>query len=394
MIDSAPGPDLRHLLPLSHETRWSDLLATLIETDAAPMVGLLDLAESGGITTLDVRREVPAPGPHGRSDILDILLSEPHSKHGIAAIEVKVLSGPGPDQLSRYCASFSHTRSHRLVHLEGLGFDLSQTPCWNSLTWESILSAYSESSDAWVATTARAWLDYIAGTVPPITSDTAWNAVPDDATGFAIAMHARMCWLHDRMSSWCNLEHDLVMSAAGRSWVARMSKTAAAAPGHLVACEIEEGLPVRDRGEDASRPLHDRVVGPSIWVGMRQESVPTSADFAWDHLLHIFRETVLDTDNNPVDGRHWRRSRPGLRHQTDKANWQRSVESRGGPVWLGKGFGMAQAKAHDTCMFGARYMIDPSSTLHQIDSELQRLARLIDDMAAVSAASQSAPPVR
>ena len=55
--------------------------------------------------------------------------------------------------------------------------------------------------------------------------------------------------------------------------------------------------------------------------------------------------------------------------------------SAGAPRWIGKGYGMATAKAHAVSAFGARIQLNPSSTLSQIDAELQDLQTLIIDMA-------------
>ena len=79
------GPNLSFVIPAANENRWSDLLATLISTDPAPVACLLDVDFD------TVRREVVVPGQVGRkSDRLDLLLLQ--GDREMAAIEVKLLS--------------------------------------------------------------------------------------------------------------------------------------------------------------------------------------------------------------------------------------------------------------------------------------------------------------
>ena len=68
-----------------------------------------------------------------------------------AAIEVKLLSDLGPKQLQRYVAAFPAARVHRVLHLEGLPVNLQRMKPWESLTWESVLRAHADSTNAWAA---------------------------------------------------------------------------------------------------------------------------------------------------------------------------------------------------------------------------------------------------
>lgn len=89
-------------------------------------------------------------------------------------------------------------------------------------------------------------------------------------------------------------------------------------------------------------------------------------------------------DGTVLDGRAWQTNAARLRDPVDRANWQRVVAA-GAPGWLGKGYGMATARTHRVCAFGARFQLAPSATLHHVDTELQALHELVLDMA-------SAPP--
>lgn len=87
-------PDLSFVIPAANENRWSDLLATLISTDPLPLASLLSVEFD------TVRREVVVPGLVGRrSDRLDLLLLKDDVE--VAAVEVKLLSDLGPQQLQR-----------------------------------------------------------------------------------------------------------------------------------------------------------------------------------------------------------------------------------------------------------------------------------------------------
>lgn len=89
-----------------------------------------------------------------------------------------------------------------------------------------------------------------------------------------------------------------------------------------------------------------------------------------------------------LDGRPWQTTTARLRDEGDRANW-RDALSAGAPRWLGKGYGMATARTHRVCAFGARLQIEPTLTLDEIDTELQRLEDLVMDMAGSPPAESS-----
>jgi len=329
-----------------------------------------------------VRREVVVPGQVDRkSDRLDLLLLRDGRQ--LAAIEVKVLSDLGPQQLARYLDAFPDAGSHHVLHLGRLPLSLRAAPQWRSLTWESVLTAYSDSAHPWVAATAQAWLTQLDSLVPHVDASTVWNEVPDDAAGFELALRARIVWLSGRMDSWCDLDHDLGLSSGGGAWVADMS-AAAASPSHRVIAEIQEGLSAQAWRMDRDRPYRSRLVGPVVLVGLRQDGVSTSAEFDW-HLLHrLFQDRIVDDGGQVLDGRAWQTTAASPRDPIDRQRWQTIVDA-GAPKWLGKGWGMAVARSHhQACAFGARFVIPPTTTLGEIDAELQRLQGLIAEMADTS----------
>lgn len=369
----AAEPDLRFIVPAANENRWSDLLASLISTDPAP------IAQFVGAEPDEVLREEPVQGQVGpKTERLDLLLLRDGQQ--LAVIEVKVLADLGPKQLARYLEAFPNARSHHVLHLGRLPLSLQAAPQWQALTWESLLATYSQSSNPWVATTAKAWLGQLDALVPHADAATPWNQVPDDPAGFELALRARIVWLAGRMESWCHLDHDLGLSSGGGAWVADMSATAES-PGHRVTAEIQEGLSAQAWRADPDRPYSSRLVGPVVLVGLRQDGVSTSAGFDWPLLWRMFQDRVVDKRGNATDGRAWQVTAASPRDQVDRQGWQ-SIVDAGAPKWLGKGWGMAVARSrHQACAFGARFVIRPTSTLGEIDAELQNLQGLIAEMA-------------
>lgn len=372
MTEEPRHPDLSFVVQAANENRWSDLLASLIATDPAPIQDLV-----GGLPDA-VRREVVVAGQVARgSDRLDILLIRDEKQ--LAMIEAKVLADLGPQQLARYEAAFPEAESRFVLHLESLPLSLGAAPRWRPMTWEEVLRAFSESPHPWVAATARAWLLQLDTLVPRVDADTVWNEVPDDAAGFELALRTRVAWLANRMDAWCELEHDLEPSSGGGAWVASM-RVPSPFPRHKVIAEIQEGLPTQAWRVDPARLYRDRLPGPVVLVGLSQSGVTTSADFDWDLLHRLFRNRIIDQAGVAIDDRSWQLTSANPRDATDRTNWQAMV-SAGAPRWIGKGYGMATARTHAVCAFGARIQLDPRRTLGQIDAELQDLQTLIIDMA-------------
>lgn len=361
-------PDLSFVVPAAHENRWSDLLATLISTDPSPISRLL------GVEVDAVHREVVVPGPAARrSDRLDLLLV--HEGVAVAAIEVKLLSNLGPRQLDRYLSALPSAGVYRVLHLARLPVNLNASTPWTSLTWESVLTAYGGSESPWVAATAKAWLAQLDSLVPPVDADTVWNDVPDDAAGFELAMRTRVAWLASQMDGWCDLDHDIEPSSGGGNWAARMW-TGTAIPGHFVTAELQEGLTAFEWKPNPGRPYRDRLPGPVVLLGLRQDGSPTSANFDWGLLHRMFAEHVIDADGLPRDDRAWHTTSARPTNPVDKQNWQHIVEA-GAPRWLGKGWGMKVAQGTESCLFGARFGLAPASTLSEVDAELRRLQPLL-----------------
>lgn len=373
MAEPTPLPNLSFIVPGASENRWSDLLAVLMTTDPTPLASLL------GLEFDTVRREVTVPGSTGRhADRLDLLLLAGGTR--VAAIEVKLFAGLGPQQLTRYLSAFPDAGTYRVLHLHDLPVNLRAMQPWDSLTWEAVLDAYTGSAHTWVATTARAWRAQLATLAPHVDAATVWNDVPDDAPGMELALRARVAWLAARMDSWCSLDHGLDPSSGGGNWVVRMWAPTET-PQHFVSAEIQEGMNAYGWRPDSARPYRQRLKGPVVLLGVRQDDVTTSADFDWPLLHRLYAEHILDSDGTPLPDFTWQTSSAGPRDLIDKANWQ-SIVAAGAPTWLGKGWGMRVAESAHSCLFGARLTIDPGCTLGEIEAEIARLEPLIVRMVA------------
>lgn len=371
-------PDLSFVIPGWSENRWSDLLASLIKTDPAPIEQLI------GVAPDDVQREVAGRGDTSRkSDRLDLLLTQGHRQ--IASIEVKVLSDLGLDQLARYTAAFPEAERRYVLHLGSLPVNTTSTPGWNALSWEAVLAAYSDSLHPWVAATAAAWLAQLDELVPAVDADTVWNDVPDDARAFELALRARIAWLTHHLKG-SSLQRDIVQSSGGGIWVLRFWADTAI-PNLRVQVEVQEGMTAYEWRHDPDRHYRDRLKGPAPVVSLRLSDVDTSESFDWDLLHHVFTEHVLNANGEPHPDWPWQLTPANPRHPVDRAAWSAMVAA-GGPKWLGKGFGMAVAtKAYRECLFGARMQLTPTLTLGQIRDELLRLEPLVLAMSATVDAS-------
>lgn len=369
-------PDLRFLAPGWNENRWSDLLATLVLTDPHPLARFI-----GGAMVDEVRREVSVAGAAVRADRLDLLLmagGEP-----AAAIEVKVLSDVGIDQLQRYENAFAGVYSYHVLHLADLPV-MVPAP-WQSLTWESLLAAFATSSNAWVARTAQAWREQLDELVPRVDGATVWNDVPDDVAGFELALRARIAWLASHPPT-DRLHSDFVQSSGGGQWVLRLWKDTVV-PNLRVQVEVQEGFSAYEWRPHPTRRYRDRVKGPAPLIGLRLGDTDTSEAFDWDLLKKVFDATVLGDGEASLSPWPWQHTPARPNHPIDRRGWQ-SIVDAGSALWLGKGFGMAVAKQkYRECLFGARMQFAPTLTLDAVRSEIGELEDLVLAMAEAVSAS-------
>jgi hypothetical protein len=190
-------------------------------------------------------------------------------------------------------------------------------------------------------------------------------------------MRARMSWLYSQIHAPAGVEHDLTPSSAGVSWVASLHAQTPV-PGYRITLsvmtQVEEYLPVRDWPRhytaEGFQPL-----GPSAKVCLYQAGVTTSAGFDWDYLLRLW--PVMDQAR-----RDWVRQSPRPKAPHDREGYQKIVAA-GAPPFLGIGFGEAQTKINQFCMFGARIQWPAGSTLAGIRTEVAALAELTLNLAQV-----------
>jgi len=252
---------------------------------------------------------------------------------------------------------------------------------WQAIDWEQLLDAYCSSSHSWIRSSAAAWRDHLGSSLPNVGSATAWNDLVDGEE-FVIAMRARMSWVYSHISPPAAVEHDLVPSSAGVSWVLRMLADAVQ-PGYKIVVEVEERLGVRDFPKLAGQGT--RPLGPSAKVLLLQHGVETSSGFDWDYLLAMWPlMSEARTD--------WVRASPRPKSH-DRDNYRAMVE-KGGPRHLGVGFGEAQTKITGECMFGARIQFTPDITLGELTVALEEIGLLVLAMAHLEPEQPSKAPSR
>ncbi len=360
---SGASQAFRHLVPLGSENRWSDLLAALIETDPGVVADLLDIGAS--LENVRVRREAPGLG----RDRIDLAINVDGALRCV--VEAKVLSGLGLGQLRRYGDAYPQVPSRVLVYPGRLPVHIGAQAGWREVTWEQLLRAFLASEHAWVAYTAGEWLAHLDRSMPVLNAATRWNDLRP-GEDFVIAMRARMSWVYQHLSPPEPIKHDLVESSAGVSWVARMYLPAAA-DGYWVYVEAEENLPVRDFPALAGRGVEP--IGPSVKVTLQQAGVRTSAGFDWDYLLSMWPAMAAARSD-------WVQNAAKAPAAHDREAWKAMV-AKGGPRYLGIGFGEAQAKRHGSCMFGARFQLPRGVTLGEVTQALLETTGLMLKMAAI-----------
>ncbi len=355
------------LLSGVNETRWSDVLAALIEGDPGPIARFI------GTEPDAVEREVVLRGEAGgrNSDRLDLVLKR--GEHVVGVVEVKVLSDVGIDQLQRYERAFPGAGGRYVLTLSE--FPPSTRAPWIELTWQEVLTAYAGSSDPWVAATARGWLEHLVDLVPAVNATTGWNDLRrEEAAAFELDLRTRVAWLASRMHAWCTMEHDLTMSSGGGAWVAAMRTPVTS--DHWLFAEVQEGMPAQEWAPN-DRPYAARVRGPVILAGLTQRGPRTSESFDWRLLHQLFKGRVYDQQGAPLGP--WQQTRARLRDSNDRAGWEQIIAA-GAPPWLGKGYGMATARTHGFCAFGVRKQLSPSLTLGQVDDEMRAMHALLVSM--------------
>lgn len=355
------GLELRHVLSAHDENAWSDLLATMVEADPGPLSAELQLPANAGRWTVDRERKLG-------KERLDMVLRR--DGEDVCLVEVKVLSSLGWKQLSRYEAAL-HVPVYALLFVDRLGLAGGHRPPWRPLTWESLLSAYAQSTDPWVRRTAEAWLERLASAFPEVSGETMYGEL-QEGEDFVVALRTRMAWVANRLNPPEPIMHDLVESGAGVSWVPRL-RADAKRPGYQILVECEERRPVRDFPKYAGTraPL-----GPMVRVYLLQNGVDTSRNFDWEYLYAMWPAMQAARDD-------WDTARPRPKAEHDRAGHRRIIDL-GGPKHLGFGYGERQTRLSNQCMFGARFHLPPTVTLQGMVDVMDGMGDLMLELAAVA----------
>jgi hypothetical protein len=353
--------NLRFIVPLENENRWTDLLAVLISNDPVAVAGPLGLGDIEG-REVTVSREVG--DARGRRVDLQVHVD------GLlyTVLEAKVLSGPGPAQLASYEASYPDASTYLVVYPGHLVIDPGSGSRWRGISWESLLGTLAASRDAWVAQTSAAWLEHLATALPHVDAATRWNDLRD-GDPIPLIMRARMSWVYSHLDPPAPLIADFMASGGSKGWVARLQMPGRL-PGYVIAAEVEDPS-ARAWPAHLAPGSANPVLGPRVWVGLRQQDVVGSENFDWAYLAALW--PLMQS------ARHdWMAGRPGLPALHDRAGWRRI----GSPSGLGYGFGHREATQRHVCMFGARFRLPADIRVGEVVDELHGVARLLQEMAA------------
>ena len=286
-----------------------------------------------------------------------------------ALVEVKVLSGLGPEQLERYDAGFPDVPSRLVLSPWRAPVDPGPSACWTTVTWSPLLKALSTSENPWVRTTAAAWSRHLEQGLPIVEPSTRWDDV-GTRHGLGLVLRARMDWLHERLDLDEPWTRDLVTAGIGGSPVLRICGRAAG-DGHAVHLDLQEARPPQDfpRADDPAADL--RLRGPRGLVGLTLRA-PTTQHFDWDLLHQLWRDVMQDARADWVKN-------AAKRKGVDKIHHARIVAA-GAPPWLGVGYGDAWARKGHAALLGARFQLEPSSTLDDVLSALHRVVEMLGRM--------------
>ncbi|MVA74490.1 hypothetical protein GC722_00340 [Auraticoccus sp. F435] len=365
---------MRHLLSLNNENDWSNVLASLMESDPVITRAVLGLTEGGPLV---VRREVTS-GPN-RPD----LVVGTADGTVLAVIEVKILSGLGKQQLERYEETITKEgwdgARTVLLTLGRLPLHLPADSPWLQLFWEKVLAAYAESADVWVSTFARAALNHLSTALPAVSADLRWCSL-GAGEDFALALRARQAWVFGAVGEPAVGEKRLHPASGGRSWVTTL-RIPTGREGYEVIVEVQEDLPVRLWPRAATDGERVAPKGPSVRICLLQGGVTTSAGFDWDWLLRLWQEHMSKVD------KPWVTNPPNLKSAHDRAGRQ-GILDKGAPPFLGIGYGDRQTQLTGECLFGARYLLG-DVTLRDVAEDLNETTAMAVQMAASGRAHRS-----
>jgi len=372
--ETVAHPDLRFLLSINSENAWSDLLATLMETDQATTRSVLGLRCDGGFI---VRREVSRSRTRGTSDRPDLVVES--GGRTVAIIEVKLLAGLGDEQLERYSEYVSDADREQCrfaaVSLQRLRLDTTHAARWQNQTWEQLLEPFASSTVEWVAVTAGAWLAHISSQVPAVDGTTVWNDI--EGVELYLGLRLRSAYLYENVVVPNGSSRSVRETGSGGLYVAIVDSPIPDS-GYTVRWEATESLPTQDVGRlTDGRGLR----GVDVRFFLVQQGVTTSRGYDWDRLSRLWR-TFLE----PETWIPWRTGVP-----KKKVDWERDGVARlhasGVPNFVGVGYGEGQAKLSGEVEFGARFVLPPTTTLKDASDALSRVALIGSRMA-----QHSVPP--
>jgi len=354
------------LTPIDSETKWSSLLATFIALDASPLTRLFDASLS---TTDKVHCEFRSRVTKDFKQRADVYMEQ---DEGDVIIECKVLSAIDPEQLAMYEKAFPNAKHRLVVAPAGIRPPQERRAGWLYATWDELFELFGMSSNSWVRETSEMWVRSLFSQLPKVESSTPWNGISSEEP-FILAMRARVVWIAHSLTPSSSVTTRFGQSSKGVSWTTGF-QTSAGREGYRLILDVEEQLPVQQFPYKAEDPK-SLIVGPAIRIFLLQEDVSSSRDFEWDHLAELWPTLK-------AAGYSWFGS-PRPRADHDKRGLDRIRHKYEIPKFVGVGYGNAQTRLTNSCMFGVKCALDPSLTLEEIAEEVNGMKKLMRKLSLV-----------
>lgn len=343
---------ISYLLPFSNENSWSDLLASMITADPASILKFAEV--SGDTSSVLVKREYSKDSGIKKRDRIDLVIASVDSPSDyLIAIECKVLSDLGYEQLDRYSQVFPDKTKRYLVALPYRQLDVPVG--WSFLTWPTLIELFANSTDLWVRETASAWLEYL-NLSADVDTQSRWNRV---ISRFGSPIHD----LQKKTAYLCdNSETDFTLgaSSAGGKPLIAFHREITGFPGMSLHAEVEDANSrgTFEIGEDGETL---NVSGLRGFLGIWQDLSSHDEPYQWELLVRAV-PVMLESSLS------WEGRVAGRKQPVDAENLAALVE-RGFPHSFAKGY------REDTyCEYGGKTKkLGPDATMGEITRFLKEL---------------------
>lgn len=353
--------DLVFLLPYTNENRWSDLLATLIQSDPGPLVSLGLLAEGDLEGGIRVTRERSVDREDWGRDRIDIEVRSARKDTPLIAIECKVLSDLGPNQLDRYSKTHA-APTQVLLSLGHRHYGSDVLKVWRSLLWRDVIDAFARSSSEWVRHTAEAWSSYLSSE-DALDETLRWDEALADSGNAIHDLQRKAAYLCAHVDNGFFLGSS---NAGGKPLLVWRTEVPGR-PGTYVMAEVEDAW---SRGTFRLEDGRIEGVGGVVaFFGIRREYEDAESDTSYDVDDLTTLWNVIKANEKTIEWSHYR---PGKKIEADQRQFDELWAKGALPLYMGKGY-----RGGDYCEYGLKTKrVGAGQTLRDISNLLSRLGDL------------------